>query len=448
MRAPVDLGGLDVFHLMNDRDMRARGLAGNHCVYLVELAGKLDPARLQRRLDRAVRVLDELRSRLEGAFPFRARWHVDKSARAPTVGVRQLDGRSPFARPGGARGAGLSAVEEQLGQRVDGACPWGVDLLQGPERDVVAFRWFHALADAKGAERLVTWLGSGEGDEPEAPPPAGERFETSERPIRALDRARRMELMHAYNVHVMELGRVPILSLAGASRRRSVRGAPQRVVRVELSTTETQAFDARVRARAKLAETSVMLRLAARVVDGELGRQGYAPPRYLIPVPLSLDPKLGCRRMFGSHLSMMMFSLDRDDLGDEPRALASLAGQQRAIVRDKLDLGMAAALDFARWLPRPAYRVLSTRPFGGAELGSLIFSNPGAVSIPSFAGVSVVDALPVPAVIHPPGFEVIASRFGGRLSFVLGYVDGVVSPESALRMADQLRREATEPLDA
>jgi hypothetical protein len=43
---------------------------------------------------------------------------------------------------------------------------------------------------------------------------------------------------------------------------------------------------------------------------------------------------------------------------------------------------------------------------------------------------------------------VIWSRFGGRLSATLGYVDGVVSPESALRMADQLRREATEPLGA
>jgi hypothetical protein len=443
MRASVDLGGLDVFHLMNDRDMRARGLVGNHCVYVVELAGKLDPARLQRRLDNAVRMMGELRFRLGVRFPFHATWRVDERARAPIVGVRPLGARSAFA-PSSDRGAALSAVEDQLAQRVDGASPWAVDLLQGPERDVLAFRWFHALADAKAAERLVTWLGSGDGDVPEPPPPEDERFETSERPIRALDRARRMELMHAYNVHVMELGRVPILSFAGASRGRCARGSPQRIVRVELSVDETRAFDARVRARAKLAETSVMVWLAARIVDSELGRRGFAPPRYLIPVPLSLDPKVGCRRMFGSHLSMMMFALDRDDLGSEPRAIASLAEQQRTIVRNKLDLGMAAALDFARWLPRPAYRAISTRPFGGMELGSLIFSNPGAVSIASFAGVPVVDALPVPAVLQPPGFEMIASRFAGRLSLVLGYMEGVVSPESALRMAEQLRREASE----
>jgi iron complex transport system substrate-binding protein len=42
---------------MNDRAMRARGLAGNHCLFVVELADRLDLGRLQARLDRVAETV-------------------------------------------------------------------------------------------------------------------------------------------------------------------------------------------------------------------------------------------------------------------------------------------------------------------------------------------------------------------------------------------------------
>src|SRR5207244_4489536 len=85
MGSPVSLGSIDVFHLMNDRAMRARGLSGNHCLFVVELAGRLDPTNLGLRLNRAVAALPELRFRLDDSLlrGLRPRWVVDSQRPVP-----------------------------------------------------------------------------------------------------------------------------------------------------------------------------------------------------------------------------------------------------------------------------------------------------------------------------------------------------------------------------
>jgi len=448
MSAPVLLGGIDVFHLMNDRAMRGRGFSGNDCLFVAELEGRLDPAALERRLDRAARALPELRWRLDEGLLGRPRWVVDPRRGAPALRVHEVSGDRELA----------ARIEALLGARVGGERPWALDLVRRTgvgvgvaAGDVLVFRHFHALVDARGVDRLVRWLGSGEGDDPEPPPPPDERFETSERSLRALDRDARVALARAYKAHVFALGQRPILSLAAAAlqdparagqRRAPARAAlgPPRVQRLWLSPDETAAFDRRVRERARLAETSLMVLAAARLADAALRARGHAPPRHVIPMPVSLDPKAGARRLLGNHLTMLMLALDRDDLADERRAVASLAEQQRAAVRDKLDLAMIAALDLARWLPTPAYRWLGEQPFRG-ELASLIFSNPGAVTLTSFAGVPVAAAYPLPTVVTPPGFQVIFSRHGGRLSASIVYAGGLLRDDEAQAMPEALRAE-------
>ena len=430
MTAPVLLGGIDVFHLMNDRAMRARGLAGNHCLFVVELAGRLDLARLQARLDRAVAAVPELRWRLD-AGPLgvgRPRWVVDPVRGAPTASLREVSGDAELA----------ARIEALLAVRVDGERPWAFDLLRRPGGgDVVILRHFHALVDARGADRLVAWLGSGDGDGPEDPPPPEERFEVSERPLAPLDRDARLALAGAYRAHVLALGRTPILSLASAARPGAAPGDP-RVLRLELSPDETRVFDRRVRERARLSESSLMVIAATHLAHRALRARGFAPPQHVIPVPVSLDPKAGARRLRGNPLTMLMLSLRAEELDDEPRAIARIAEQQRTAVRERLDLGMLAALDIARWLPTAAYRWLGAQPFRG-ELASLIFSNPGPVTIASFAGVPVTAAYPLPTVVSPPGFQVIFSRFAGRLSASIVAAGGVLRQGEGAAMAEALR---------
>ncbi|WP_437740491.1 wax ester/triacylglycerol synthase domain-containing protein [Sorangium sp. So ce302] len=432
MTSPVLLGGIDFFHLMNDRAMRSRGQAGNHCLFVIELDGRLDLARLAVRLERATRALPELRFRLDNSVLGRAgrpRWVVDHHRRAPGLRLHEVAGERERA----------ARLEALLADRTSAERPWALDVVREVgDGDTVVLRHHHALTDGRGADRLAAWLGSGSGDAPDDPPPPQERHDAPERLLAAMDRDERVALARAYKAHVLSLGRAPILSLARACP--GVRPSASRVLRLTLSAEETRAFDLRVRQRARLAETSLMLIAATRLADRALAGRGFAPPHHVIPLPLSLDPKGGARRLFGNHLTMALLSLGRDELHDDARAVARLAEQQRAVVRDRLDLAMIAALDLARWLPGPIYRWLGDQPFQG-ELASLIVSNPGAVTVERFAGLAVRSAYPLPAVVAPPGFQVIFSRFGGRLSASIIHGDGLLRPDEAEAMPGALRAE-------
>ncbi|WP_437596946.1 wax ester/triacylglycerol synthase domain-containing protein [Sorangium sp. So ce590] len=432
MTSTVLLGGIDHFHLMNDRAMRSRGQAGNHCLFVLELDGRLDLGRLAARLDRATRALPELRFRLDNSVLGRAgrpRWVVDHHRRAPEPRLHEIAGERERA----------ACIEALLADRTSGERPWALDVVRGAgDGDTVVLRHHHALTDGRGADRLVAWLGSGSGDAPDDPPLRQERHDAPERLLAAMGRDERLALARAYKAHVLALGRAPILSLARACT--GVRAATSRVVRLTLSAEETRAFDLRVRQRARLAESSLLLIAATRLADRALVARGFAPPHHVVPLPVSLDPKGGARRLFGNHLTMVLLSLGRDELHDDARAVARLAEQQRAMVRERLDLGMVAALDLARWLPGPVYRWLGDQPFHG-ELASLIVSNPGAVTVDRFAGLPVRSAYPLPAVVTPPGFQVIFSRFGGRLSASIVHGDGLLRPDEAAAMPGALRAE-------
>src|SRR5262249_10905737 len=159
--------------------------------------------------------------------------------------------------------------------------------------------------------------GSGGEDGPNSPPPEDQRFHFANGSPAHDDRAERARAMRAYNRHALDLGEVPILSPASANppgvRRSIARARPgsvaTRVIRVLLDEEATKAFDRGVRRRAKLAESSVMVIAVLRALDALLVARGFAPPRYAVPIPLSLDPKVGSERLLGNHLTMMMFAL-------------------------------------------------------------------------------------------------------------------------------------------
>jgi hypothetical protein len=418
------LGAADVFQRVHDGDMRAEGRAGNQTAFVMRLDGRVDEALLARRLARAADAVPELAARVAGLVPWRARWATDRAAPPP---VRVV---APGSR----------SVDDVAASLLDEPVATGgalaADVVRGADADAIVLRVHHALADARALDRLAAWLGAGEGDAPPEPP--AERFPTS--PLDGLPRARRLALMRAYNERVIDLGKEPVLSPASPAPGRPTPRAPgaTRVVSVRFDEAETRALDARVRAEAGLAETAYFVVAAARAVTDLLDRRGLRPTRLVVPVPASLDPKAGATRLLGNHVTMLMLALERADLDDRRRALASLAAQQRDVVRGKLDLGALAALDFARYLPRFVYRRVERGPMRG-EIGSFVLSNPGAVTTRAFLGRPAVDAHPFPSVVSSPGLQIVASRFAGRLAFTLGFLDAVVEPREADRLAARLR---------
>jgi hypothetical protein len=415
----VLLGPVDGFLAVTHLELVDAGLPGNACVVMAALDGRVDVPALSRRVREACAAMPELGWRFErGLAGFR--WRTGLPPRQP-LAVRAFDGEP------------LDAAMQLLERRIDPRAPWQLELLRGREHDALALRWFHPLADARAATRLLGWLASAA-----EPPPAAARWDAGTSLLAAVDEATRRELLRAYAAHAIALGRRPILSFERAARRRPP--GRQRAVRWLLSPSETQAFYKSTRKRAQLADTSLLFWAAARLCDDLMRARGMAPAQQLVPVPLSLDPKGEVQRLFGNHLAMMMLSLDRDDLRDEARAVASLARQRRDIVQQKLDLAMLVAFAMVSkvgpWLPRRLGDWFARRPFGG-ERSSYVLSNPGELGLSSVAGRQVIDCFALATVLPSPGLQVIASRHGGRLGVTFQVREGYVGLDEIVS-----RREA------
>lgn len=395
------LGAIDLFHLSTHRELGAQSLGPNACAMVAELEGRVPVERLRARVAQATRIVPELGWRLGRDRRFEKTWRRG----GPGLALCERRVERPL----------LDAVVASLDEPIDGRAPWRLWLLHGPERDALALTWFHPATDARGAARLLSWLG----DEGRGLP--DKRFMTGDRLLDKLDGPQRRELVKAYVSHVFALGERPILSLQRAAGRR--RPGAQHALRVRLGVDETKAFYGSLRKRAGLADTSLMLWAAGRLVDRMMKGRGFSPPRQLVPVPLSLDPKKGSERMFGNHLTMMMLALDREDLMDEATAVAHLAAQRRDIVRNKLDAGMLAAIHSTRHVPRFVVDYLSRRPFAG-ERSSYVLSNPGAIEMGPLFGLEVRDAYAVPALLPAPGFQVTVDGHGGRLSLLVMFREG------------------------
>ncbi|MCC6521446.1 MAG: hypothetical protein IT373_02175 [Polyangiaceae bacterium] len=423
------LGCTDVFHLRADQEMRRRAGRANACVLGLELGGALEPAALAARVREAGWLLPELGWRLRRAAIGDPCWR----ALGPRTDALEVS----------ARGSGdddRAWLLAQLEHGVDGARPWRLLHRRGRRGDLLVLHWFHPLCDARGAARLLAWLGAPPGAL-EAPPEPGQRFLRPESLLPRSARAR-TDLARAYARHAMGFRAPPVVSPFGLARAASGGRAEAlvpwwlelhvpplgrlRALRLHLDPATTRTFDAGLRARARLAETGVLAWAALRLLDRLVARRGLAPRRYVVPIPLSLEPARGGRRFFGNQVSMMLLALEREALGDEATGLAALAEAQRDIVRRRLDLGMLAAAELSRRLPEPFYGWLARRPFGG-ERGSLVVSHPGVLDVGAFLGVPVVDAWALPAAMAPPGFQVIASRHRGSFSAWIMFLDGLVS---------------------
>ena len=426
-RGGVRLSGMDVFHVRLHQEVRWRGLAGNSCSLVLELDGRVDEARLRERAEAAAGLLPELR------------WRLGRDLRLqPVWRSRPCDvGNHLVTRSLGAADCPLDATTAWLDEPTEAHRTWQLGLFRGHGADAVVLRWFHPLADARGGQRLLTWLGEGSGALCPPPPPE-QRFASVDERVRALDGSKRWELLRSYRDHVLGIAEGEIVSLDAATGQR--RPGRTRAVRICLDEERTAELDGRLRRQAGASETSVLVYAAARLLARALAAHSIVPEQHTVVVPVSLDAQRGSTRMFGNNLTMMMLTLSSEELADRGRALASLAAQRREVVRQRLDLGFLAALHTARYMPAPIYSWFSKRPFGGERM-SVLVTHPGNWSIDSFLGVAVRDAYPLPAAVLPPGLQVVAGRHHGRLSLTVVFVDSVISMGQVAELTESLEQD-------
>jgi len=381
------------------------------CTLVAELDGRVDADRLRERLAEAVRALPELRWRLGRDLALQQAWHEQPTVAVP---LDVIDVDEPWM--------GVAERRMALGD-LSGKTPWRLEIWRGPAGDALALRWFHPLADALGAVRLLAWLGS---DAPvDEPPP--DRFERPERRIDQTPLGERLTLTRRYGDHALAVAQQG--AIVSPRRLADRRPGASRCLRWRFTEEETAAFVRSLRSRARLADTSLLFRAAALMWRRLLAAQGRSAPRHVVPVPLSLDKKRGATRMFGNHVTMLMLGVDDAILDDEPATVAALAAQQRQIVKDKLDLAMLASLQSLRFVPDAASQWLAKSPFDGQRC-SFVLSNPGTIVLDELAGQRVTDAFFALTSAPDPGLVVVGQRHRERMSVLVSWCDGYLTREA------------------
>ena len=418
---PERLGVIDRFHAVLDREARRAGSGPGACTLVAELDGRADAERLRDRLGEAVRRVPELRWRLGRDRALQPAWHVRREV-SPIADVIEVD--EPW----------MDVAEQRMAlDDVSGDRPWHLEIWRGPSRDALALRWYHPLADALGAVRLLGWLG---GDQPLDPPER--RFARPEERVTKRPLGERLALTRRYGEHALAVAKQGEI----VSPRRVAEGSAgrSRCLRWRFTEDETAAFAASLRRRARLADTSLLFRASALMWRRLLADRGRSSPRHVVPVPLSLDKKRGATRMFGNHVTMLMLGVDDATVDDEPATVASLAAQQRQIVKDQLDQAMLASLHSLRFIPDAASQWLAKSPFDGQRC-SFVLSNPGPIGIERLAGCQVIDAFFALAAAPDPGLVVVGQRFGARMSVMLSWCDGLLSRDELVAQEPAFRRD-------
>ena len=415
------MSGADWFMLAFDRSMQRVSGQGNVCHLTLSLDGTLSLVDLQARLDAdpAWAWLASLRAD-KGAVgevpcwvtsavdPQRVReHHVDREA---DIVARVFDHeRNAFLQD-----------------------PVAVSLVQvAGAGSVVVLSWHHALMDARGGELWASWVA---GVLPSAPTwvvqgqaPEGTPWE---------------RLMLAKKARDF-LFRTGLGRIATVSSRRIPRGGDLAYRRIVLTAAETARVDARAKeAGASLVRSAFVLVGVARAVRAMARARGHRPADVLVPVPQDQRKRGATGPVITNRIGVLFYRLPDALLDDTQASVASVLEQLKAILRQGIGPAYGVLLDMCRHLPLPFYFGLVRAPTMG-RIATFGFSDTGASlsRIDRFASVPVREAAHFPANIHPPGFTVVATRYGDALHLCVSFFRGMVSDAEYDAFELHLRRD-------
>ncbi|MCB9664799.1 MAG: hypothetical protein H6732_11860 [Alphaproteobacteria bacterium] len=399
----VPVSGSDWFAVMVDEAMRRRLGRGHTSHLVVELEGRLPLAVLRDQL-RGTPLHEAGRARLVVEAPWRpARWAL--------VGPPTPVGHHALPETADLDAEVVPALDAPLHH-----APVRLDLVDREGRTDLVLSWSHALADARGAERLALDAAAGRRDTrllalPDAPPPRTV-IETLRRAKAARD--------------ALFVGSLPRFTTLGRARRRE---APRWARRAVPSS--------RVRAAAGRAGAGpfllAFLVAVAAVEVAALARSRGLPRRdVLVPAPLDRRRRGAPVAALGNRLGVVIFRVPAAAVTDVRAATAACLGQLRGRLRSGWPEDYDTLLALCRHLPVDLLGSLVGLPSGGrlATFG-LSYLASGLGELRSWGGVPVRRAYHLPSNPVPPGLTVVATEAGDTLELCVGHLPSLVSPAEA-----------------
>jgi hypothetical protein len=422
MKNKLPLNGSDQLMRGFDYEMRRHGFAGNHCQIILELAGKISPEVLQKRIAALQKEFPMLNARIGGLF--KPKWKIPKAAKKEIpVRVHRDEAnlrQKLFNEPLGMNHGELMRFD--FIERDDGR----MDLI---------FTWAHTLMDATAAEHFLTAVSDEKIILPKTnPQPAGapakwpERLELMKKSVAQLDKFCENQPRSLKNRH------------ANAPRELSYRVE-------KFSVGET----ARIRANgSRLCGILGDAQFHAAVCALELHRLhqklGSATKSYILPMPVGLRPKGRIEPLFSNQIDMLMLQFLPEQLDSVEKTVAALKAQTAQALREN-SIGYGRKLsELFSFLPLPVYMAVLKHGLKG-EICSLFFGDTAAVNprLENFLGATVENFTHAAAVTPAPGLGVIFYYFRGELRVTVVHAKTVLTETEAAEFSTAIRNHLLNP---
>lgn len=394
--------------------------ASSNAALAIELATRVEPARVAAAVARFLPTCPWLGGRLRRPFPWgKLAWRV------PSAGPTPIPLATPTLAAAGIEGL----VDRELAQAIDPrrAAPLRMAVADDGTRSCLVLTWAHALMDPHGAEHLVRLLAALDehpgNDAPWTTPPVL-TAPPDQRPLRE-----RGALASRGAATLRGLAPVPPRSLASAPHRRSTRTAP-RHWRFQFAAGAQPVERARRGMPWRLA-------VVATAMTARYERHGV-PTDVPMLVPVSVErrargehgPVLG--NYLGFHFARFLPPTD----GDAARLARELRDRlAEAVRRDDLEAAWAG-MSFARLRPlRGMFRELPWTRSG--DFCSFHFADTDAL-LPDrthLFGAEIAGGYHVAAVPARPGAGVFFTRRGDVENLVVATTDGVLDDADADALA-------------
>jgi hypothetical protein len=426
--APIPFNPADYFTFVLDREIRAAGMPGGYCGFVLELSAEPDLEGLQARLDLLVERFPRASARLER--------RGKRYAWIPT-GRRIVLER--LACPAGADTdeQARSLVVELFNRPVppEAERPLRVHWVARGAGGYLLLNWAHPLLDARGARILLDFLNS---ERPEA---------FRESPSLLLEKLAQKSLWQK------------LRWLVKAKRHNDT---ANRLDSCLPTRTEEGPQALRLAVRRYSAEES---RRIAQLAQGHMGAAGRSlyliggllramelagPPAakagYCVPYAFNLRRPNAPTPVFGNHVGCLFARATRAQVRDREGLLRHLLAQYRETVAEELDYAYLPLMWLGQWLSPARYARLLRKQRSGGELSSAWFSDLGELrwDKAGFLGTEVVGMFHLCWMTLPPGLALLAGQCDGRLTLSYSYLHPAVDEDWLRRVMARMDAELLE----
>lgn len=396
----------DYFTFVLDQEIRAAGMPGGYCGFVLELEGTPDLARLQARLDLLVERFPQATARLER----RGKRHA---------WVPSGERIALMVHPGADLEACRAVAVELLNRPapLNQAPPLSLHWIAGDSGGLLMLQWLHPLLDATGGKLLLEFLCSQDPDRyRDGPSLIGERLAKWSfwkkaalflKAKRHNDRCNRLDSC------------LPTRSEAG----------PQTL---------------HLRLRRYSAEESRQINDLAQQTMGLAGKTLYTigsfmramelagPPAakagYCVPYAFNLRRQNAPTPVFANHVSCLFARATRAQAADRATLMGHLLADYRRTIAEELDYAYLPSMWMGQWLSPERYARLLRKQHSGGELSSLWFSDVGEQRFGhgEFLGARVLGVFHLCWMTLPPGLALLVGQANGQITLSFNYLKPAV----------------------